>query len=322
MTYEASRDQKQNQNIQANHQDKACLKAQLEMSEYWKSTPKYWCKHCKTFVRDTKLEKQNHEATPKHQGNLKRFLRDLHRGHERDEREKQRAKDEVERLNNVVSGATAVSSSSRNPPWGNGSTMAPLPPTQRQITPVERKQQIAQLAELGVAIPEEFRGGMAMAGEWQTVSERIIGQHEDEDVKPDIHSIGVRKRKLPGEETDEEDAGPVTKKGWGSTIRTYPEAGKDMHGLDVLLKENVLRKGNNKAELTADGNTEDDQEADTTTTRQKAPIKREESEQEAKISRLLTEESLEEDISVKMEEPSLSGEVVFKKRKVKSIRQK
>ena len=27
--------------------------------------PKYWCKHCKTYVRDTKLEKANHEATPK-----------------------------------------------------------------------------------------------------------------------------------------------------------------------------------------------------------------------------------------------------------------
>ena len=51
------------------------------MSEYWKSTPKYWCKHCGIYVRDTKLERTNHEATGKHQGALKRFLRDLHRGH-------------------------------------------------------------------------------------------------------------------------------------------------------------------------------------------------------------------------------------------------
>ncbi len=95
------------------------------MSEYWKSTvstslfhvkfvlilrqPKYWCKHCKTYVRDTKLERTNHDATPKHQGNLKRFLKDLHRGHEKDEKDKERAKAEVARLNGLPVGSGSAS---------------------------------------------------------------------------------------------------------------------------------------------------------------------------------------------------------------------
>ncbi|KAI9782733.1 MAG: hypothetical protein M1839_004721 [Geoglossum umbratile] len=286
------------------------------MSEYWKSTPKYWCKHCKTYVRDTKLEKQNHEATPKHQGNLKRFIRDLHRGHERDEREKQRAKDEVERLNNVVSGTAAGSSSHPAPPWRNKPATLPTPPTPRQITPAERKQQIAQLAELGVAIPDEFRGEMAMAGEWQTVSERVIERHEDEDVKPDAHSTGVRKRKLLGEGSDGEDGGTATKINWGSTIKTHPGAGDDLHDLDALLRKKTTIKGKDKAkQLTGDVPPKDGHPTD------ESFIKREDSERDEKIPRPPPEGSLKDDVEVKVEEPP-PGEVVFKKRKSKNIRQK
>ncbi|KAH0565230.1 hypothetical protein GP486_001374 [Trichoglossum hirsutum] len=285
------------------------------------SQPKYWCKHCKTYVRDTKLEKQNHEATLKHQGNLKRFLRDLHRGHERGEREKQRAKDEVERLNNVVSGTAKAG---RTPPWERRPAVASAPPAQRQITPAERKQQIAQLAELGVAIPEELRGEMAMAGEWQTISERVIGQQRGEDAKPD--SIGVRKRKVPEEESDEEDADTVTKKGWGSTIKTYPKAGEDLHDLDALLKK-TSRNGKGKAEEpVARGNMDDDIAAghsgsvhDPCPTEEKQSIKREDSEEDTKISNFSPEESLTAHVAAKVDE---SLEVMFKKRKVKNIRQK
>ncbi|KAI9768329.1 MAG: hypothetical protein M1840_004937 [Geoglossum simile] len=286
------------------------------MSEYWKSTPKYWCKHCKTYVRDTKLEKQNHEATPKHQGNLKRFLRDLHRGHERDEREKQRAKDEVERLNNVVSGAIGGSTNPATPPWKRRPA---IQPAQRQITPAERKQQMAQLAELGVAIPDEFRGEMAMAGEWQTVSERVIRQEESEDVKPDAHSTGVRKRKPPGEESDEENADAATKRSWGSSIKTYPTAEGDTRDLDALLRNQATPKGKGKAEqTTGDGILGDGPETDCSTN--EPPIKREDLGKDANISRT-PPEGLQGGIAVKAEEP-LSGEVVFKKRKVKNVRQK
>ncbi|KAL2051925.1 hypothetical protein ABVK25_007840 [Lepraria finkii] len=205
------------------------------MSEYWKSTPKYWCKHCKIFVRDTKLEKTNHEATPKHQGNLKRFLRDLHKGHELEERDKQRAKDEVDRLNGVLSG-----SGSKAPPW-KGKSVRPAPTASMQATPADRKKQLAQLVELGVAVPEDFRKEMAMAGDWQTTSQRLIydtvkEKEVNEDVKTGGLNIGVRKRKFESQE--EEAAGEtVVRRGWGSTIRTYPGIGGDGDDdLDTLLK--------------------------------------------------------------------------------------
>ena len=209
------------------------------MSEYWKSTPRYWCKHCKTFVRDTKLEKQNHEATPKHQGSLQRFIRDLHRGHEREEREKQRAKDEVNRLNGVFNGSKAVDGhlASRQPPDQARSDI------RRGVNPNERKRQLAQLAEMGVAVPEDYRREMAMAGDWQTLSVTPIQRaaetrdEEADDTKPPNIVFGVRKRKLnEAEQEEEEESERVIRRGWGSTTRIYPSAGIDIgEDLDALL---------------------------------------------------------------------------------------
>ncbi|KAM7199989.1 hypothetical protein V8F33_004163 [Rhypophila sp. PSN 637] len=181
------------------------------MSEYWKSTPKYWCKHCAVFVRDTKLERANHEATGKHQGAIKRALRDLHRGAEREEREKDRAKREVERLNGVVSGAGgALSAGSSSAPgigsrFGGAKTQTTTQ-TQTKVTEEERQRQLEQLAELGVAIPDELRGNMAMAGEWTVTSTRVI-EDRDEENESDKRAVGVkRKQEMTEEQRETEEA--------------------------------------------------------------------------------------------------------------------
>ncbi|KAJ5454375.1 uncharacterized protein N7458_005331 [Penicillium daleae] len=171
------------------------------MAEYWKSAPRVWCKQCKIFIRDTPFEKTQHEASPKHQSSLKRFLRDIHRNNEQQQRETQRAKSEVERLRQAVAGGPSKSDPNAPAPWKK--TAAPAPkPADRPVSMEERKKQMAQLAEMGIAIPEEYRGDMALAGEWQTLSETKI-----EDVEGAAKSIGVRKRKHDGEEEDEEDEG-------------------------------------------------------------------------------------------------------------------
>ncbi|KAL8729296.1 MAG: hypothetical protein Q9166_004793 [cf. Caloplaca sp. 2 TL-2023] len=216
------------------------------MSEYWKSTPKYWCKHCKTFVRDTKLEKTNHEATPKHQGNIKRFLRDLHRGHEREEREKDKAKNEVERLNGVVSRTSSATKTGA--PWSR-QTASSLGSGGREATPAERKAQLAKLAEMGIAVPEDFRREMAMAGDWQTIAERPIvdrvkkeeGLEDFKDFKADpTLNVGIRKRKFEGQGEEDEAGAPLVRKGWGSTVRQYPVShGDGQDDLDSLLKNTV-----------------------------------------------------------------------------------
>ncbi len=90
---------------------------------------------------------------------------------------------------------------------------------------------------MGVAIPEEYRGEMAMAGEWKTVSERAISGAEDEylDQKPgSLLNVGVRKRKFEGQEEEEAAGETVARKGWGSGTRSYPGDAED-DDLDALL---------------------------------------------------------------------------------------
>lgn len=308
------------------------------MSEYWKSTPKYWCKHCKTFVRDTKLEKTNHEATPKHQGNLKRFLRDLHKGHERDERDKQRAKDEVDRLNGVV---PASGSKLGGAPWERSLAMPPpAMGNNHQATPADRKRQLAQLAEMGVAVPEDFRREMAMAGDWQTTSERVIYDNDfvkkEEDsgeVKPGGLNVGIRKRKFEGQEEEEEAGETVIRKGWGSTIRTYPAAGVDEDGLDRLLKstKRATKEGDGLQNQRSEPPSRPEQAHSHIASKESQPgldsptIKKEESAGSSGVPDTVLDQTAVVEAppeSLKQEEsPPVSG-VVFKKRKAKPIRQK
>lgn len=298
--------------------------------------PKYWCKHCKTFVRDTKVEKTNHEATPKHQGNLKRFLRDLHRGHEREERDAQRAKDEVARLNGVVSSPSSAVAGDGGAPWRKKPATAPANSTLRQATPADRKQQLRQLAEMGVAIPEEFRREMAMAGDWQTLSERAIYDDikEDEDrkdFKPKDLSAGVRKRKYEGQEEEEAEES-VTGKAWGSTTRTYPITGGDgQDDLDSLLAYTKV--------VTQDGAPNEDlqsekgsaaQQSDTTrltntddTQPSELPsVKKEDFDTSGILSEDSTIPNHVEGASTGTEDGLAGTGIVFKKRKAKQIRQR
>jgi len=309
------------------------------MSEYWKSTPKYWCKHCKAFVRDTKLERTNHEATPKHQGNIKRFLRDLHRGHEREERDQQRAKDEVSRLNGVVSGNPSTSSGSNVLPWQRKAAIPPLLSGPRQATPAERKQQLSQLAAMGVAVPEDFRREMAMAGDWQTLSERPLYEEakEEEDSKDTKPSnteikhrglnIGVRKRKYEGQDEEEEAGERVVRKGWGSTTRTYGGSSDDVD-LDALLNGTALKENPPAEEGIAISGLgkqpPDGKRLDHLTNGEAAvgirPIKKEESVPKFTSDPTSPKENDPQATSIKQDDEPALG-VVFKKRKPKQTRQ-
>lgn len=96
---------------------------------------------------------------------------------------------------------------------------------------------------MGVAVPEEFRKEVAMAGEWQTLSEtpldEVTGERikkEEGDVKPEGLNVGVRKRKFL-EDLAEEEA-EVRRNIWGSTTKSYPgpKGGEqDEEDLNTLL---------------------------------------------------------------------------------------
>ncbi|KAL5337927.1 hypothetical protein BJX70DRAFT_368058 [Aspergillus crustosus] len=283
------------------------------MAEYWKSAPKYWCKQCKIFIRDTAFEKAQHEATGKHQGALKRFLRDIHRDNERQQRDSQRAKDEVARLKQSVSGPEKQSDNSS---WKKGlsSSIAALAP-QRPVSVEERKKQMAQLAEMGVAIPNQYRGDMALVGDWQTVSEKVIGEGDEAAQS----TLGVRKRKCDVDEEEEEakrEAERFVSKGWGSATRRYPGAKEeeDMDDLDALLastKDVKKTKVSEPEQDTAAVEKEDRPSDD--------PVK-EESDQSPQAKG--KQPSEEQSVAAAANEPETAASVcvVFKKRKPKAMR--
>ena len=131
-------------------------------------------------------------------------------------------------MRKAVGGGSSASSASTDPVPKRAAAPAPKP-----VSVEERKKQIAQLAEMGVAVPEEYRGDIALAGEWQTLSETKV---DTEGLEGAAKSIGVRKRKHDGdEEEDEYMPEPVARQGWGSRMRTYPGAQDEDEDLDALL---------------------------------------------------------------------------------------
>jgi hypothetical protein len=289
--------------------------------------PRFWCKQCKIFIRDTPFEKTQHEASPKHQGSLKRFLRDIHRNNEQQSRETQRAKSEVERLRQAVAGGSSKSDPNGPAPWKKAAAPAPKS-ADRPVSVEERKKQMAQLAEMGVAIPDEYRGDMALAGEWQTLSETKI-----EEIEGAAKSIGVRKRKHDGDEEDEDEEGGnpserLVSKGWGSRMRVYPGAQNDddEEGLDALLASTKDLKKSQVAPPDAD--LEESKSAGEPKPELASSVKKEEEAAESK------DQENDRTAHVKTEEPSVPSAVpteekppvedapgpVFKKRKAKIMR--
>ncbi|KAK2597689.1 hypothetical protein N8I77_012458 [Diaporthe amygdali] len=310
------------------------------MAEYWKSTPKYWCKNCSVYVRDTKLERQNHEATAKHQGAIKRALRDLHRGHEREEREKERAKREIERLNGVVSSDGSGSTSTANA----ASSSRPRPGASSgggggggagSLSEAERKRQAEQLASLGVSLPDEFRKDLAMAGDWQVTSTTIVTETDENN--PGASARGVHKRERTEEEIEEEKAikGLFKKpRRWGRDSRTVAGDG-DSADLDALLSGGLVVKKQEEDTVK--------KEEDSEPAAEPVSVKKEEHEPSPIKKEPLDEgvSALAEDgtdTSPKADPPALKTEhgasaagsagaqdvpaVAFKKRKPKNIRQK
>lgn len=186
------------------------------MADYWKSTPKYWCKNCTTYVTDTKLGRANHEATGKHQSAVRRALRDLHRDHDKQEREQERARREVARLNGIVDDSVdkpgPVRPSARPPqaaPRADASGAVTAPP----------HAQLEQLVELGVSIPDAFRGEIAMAGDWTVTTTRVVQDTTAGGASAaGARAIGVRKRRRDRDgdaDRDGDDGGDVGGSGGG-----------------------------------------------------------------------------------------------------------
>ena len=298
------------------------------MSEYWKSTPHYWCKFCSTYIRDTGLERKNHDASAKHRNGIQRSLRELHKRQERGERERRWAREEVGRLNGLVSGGGKMGGGGGGSRilGGSGSVAGVMgPPVLSQEQ--QRRVHAEQLAALGVELPEGLKREVTGVGGWRTVAEEVVedlqrpeGRSLAEIVKREGESgevvgegsRGVRKRKVEGEEVEEqygEDEATTAprRKVWGSTLKTYPNAPTNRVGdgdLDALLS-GVTKKPKEEVKMQAD----------------ESEVKQEDEDQPLSVSALPDTRDASANAAVKSED---SGEavcvpspVVFKKRKVR-----
>lgn len=243
----------------------------------------------------------------------------------------------MERLNGVVTGSPSAASGTSAAPWKRKRGIPPAAAEPKQASLVERKLQLTQLAEMGVAIPHEFRREMAMAGDWQTLSERPVYEDrikkEDEvDVKPDMLNTGIRKRKYEGQEEEDEAEETAIRRSWGSTTRTYPEDGLSGHDdLDVLLERSkTIGKGKGRMgnppgasqDTSADPDPRTAPKSSQDVTSEGEPAIKREDSGEGMTSLDLPLGMNAAAISIKQNGEALGSAVVFKKRKAKPIRQK
>ncbi|KAK3632824.1 hypothetical protein LTR56_016147 [Elasticomyces elasticus] len=300
------------------------------MSEYWKSTPSYWCKFCSVYVKDTPLEKKNHEASGRHQGSIQKNLRDLTKNKEREERDKQRAKDEVARLNGLVSGkggggvvvAGLRDAGSRTGGGAGGPTLSAAE---------QRRKHAEQLMAMGVPLPDSLRKEITGVGGWEVTAERVVEDEqprslaemmkteEGEEGKVEVGvdglatsvdgvARGVHKRRAEEEEEEEAREVAYRKRAYGTSKKVWPgngggEVGEDLDALlsGVTKKKPVVEvkkeDGELEAEVKADVPAQDDS-GTTVKVESEAP-------------------ALAVTVKQEDEEPEALPAVVFKKRKVK-----
>lgn len=92
-----------------------------------------------------------------------------------------------------------------------------------------------------------------MAGDWSVVSPPVVNEPPPEQPL----SIGVKKRKLEGQEEVEEAGEAIVRSGWGANTKRYP--GQDTKDLDDLLAGSIpLKKEKPEASSTDRVKTEEE----------------------------------------------------------------
>ena len=180
---------------------------------------------------------------------------------------------------------------------------------------------------MGIAVPDEFRADMAIAGDWKVVSQRPVQERTVEDPL----SIGVRKRKFEGQEEEEDVGDVVARRGWGSTLRRYPGADEgEAPNLDALLSGvKSVKKEETAPDLKDEGSEEkiallpakdrslvtETGQAEKPTSTVSPPVKKEDSTHHSEQAKCSVRD-------ISSAEEALGTGVVFKKWKTKTTRGK
>lgn len=172
-----------------------------------------------------------------------------------------------------------------------------------------------------MSIPDEFRGDMAMTGDWQVVSERIVDPGTTGGKKPDAIGFGVRKRTAPTEE--DEDEAP-RKKNWNQRY-TYPGGGVD-NDLDALLHSATTKIKETPLDPDIKQETGPDVVPINAVLKSEEgfidAVKAEVPQIKKEVSDDLSLNTIDAATNFKQDNEANGGGIVFKKRKAKNIRQK
>lgn len=280
------------------------------------------------FVVDTPVSKKNHDASPKHQGSLKRFLRDLHRANEREQTAAESAKREVARLNALVGSSASGARPHKQLP-------TPAPP--RATNEDERKRQLKELEALGVALPDEARRELAMVGDWEETSveaRRAGGRKMTEKEMVQVELAKQQKRKFEEEEKERKwntmDEDERAMRGFSIQTKVYPGQDEAAGQFDP----GMLFKGKSREKAPEVVKKEDEQ---VTVTKEEghddAPARKKEEEEDVGAAPVKHEQDDTEGINIKSEQgvevkkedseaAAVGDGVIFKKRKVKNIRKR
>ena len=213
------------------------------------------------------------------------------------------------------------------------------------MSPAERAKQIKQLAEMGVAVPEEYRREMAMTGEWETISQRIVTTEQRDsrciikpeggDSKQEIKSegaplnIGIKRRRVDGQDEMEEAGERVVRRGWGSTTKGWSDLNEE---LDL---NSLMGKGDTERAVKTEEGISTAQNPDSTAyppqalsldavgdSKDPPVLKKEESQSTLPAMNDLPTHDAVMRIENDNTEETLDTGIVFKKRKAKPVRQR
>lgn len=71
------------------------------MSEYWVSKKKYFCKYCDIYIADDAPSRQHHESGMRHKGNVERYIRQIYKTGEKQKKDLEEEKREMKRIEQV-----------------------------------------------------------------------------------------------------------------------------------------------------------------------------------------------------------------------------
>ncbi|KAF9964129.1 hypothetical protein BGZ70_006912 [Mortierella alpina] len=222
-----------------------------EMSEYWKSNAKFFCRFCKIYITDNKSTRNIHDSGVKHKENVERFLREQNQRSKDKDAEKARTDKQMEAIEkaamkqyqlDVEAGLVQPSTSAPAFP-SQIETSAPAPAPAAKKEDASEKEPSASKANakegtgsnsVPVAVPvakatsdKPKDEAVGQPGEWETVEVPIRSHSSTTQGREQGKSGGLQKGEggshyVAGAEDDDGEVDPEDLRGFKIVEKTYP----------------------------------------------------------------------------------------------------